>query len=352
MRLAALRMAAGLRLLGTHTSPSKDTTTMLRNHAPCSPGNPPALHQPVPGRLRSGCAGQHADPQAVTLKMALLPVLDALPIYAAQSEGLFAARGIKVEFIPVASAGERDQLIAAGQADGMINEVLSTLFSDQDEPRVQIVRYARTATAQSALFRILAAKNSGITSVDGLKGVPVGISDGTVIAYLTDRLLQASGFKPEEIKTVAVPKIPDRLALLNTGELKAAMLPDPTTALAIQSGASVVLDDTLRPELSFSTIAFRKEVLDQHPEAVRAFLAAIEEATARINTNPGGWGEVLAAQKLIPDPLIQDYQVPPFVTAGVPTQAQFDDVVAWAKDKGLLTKDVAYTDCVNASFLP
>ena len=64
----------------------------------------------------------------MTLKMALLPILDTLPMYVAQEEGLFAENGVTVEFIPVGSAAERDQVISAGQADGMINELVSTMF--------------------------------------------------------------------------------------------------------------------------------------------------------------------------------------------------------------------------------
>jgi NitT/TauT family transport system substrate-binding protein len=162
-----------------------------------------------------------------TLKIALIPVLDGLPIYVANQEGLFKAHGVNVEIIPVASAPERDQLISSGQADGMINEALSTMFYNKDQVRVQIVRYARAASSDSAVFRILASAKSGITSVDGLKGVEVGSSQGTVIEYLISRLLAAEGFKPAEIKTISVPKIADRMTLLGSGELKAAMLPDP-----------------------------------------------------------------------------------------------------------------------------
>jgi NitT/TauT family transport system substrate-binding protein len=188
--------------------------------------------------------------------------------------------------------------------------------------------------------------------VDGLKGVQIGSSQGTVIEYLTSRLLEAEGFTPEEIKTISVPKISDRMTLLNSGELKAAMLPDPMSSLAVQNGAKVVLEDSRHPEFSFSTIAFRKPVIDEHPEAVRAFLAAIEEAVARINANPTGWNSLLGDQKLVPAPLMGTFIVPHFVTAGVPSQAQWDDTLAWAKAQGLLNQDLPYNDSVTANYLP
>lgn len=299
-----------------------------------------------------GSAPAAAPGGGVTLKLALLPVIDALPMYVAQKEGLFEKNGVKVEFVPVASAPERDQLIVAGQADGMINEALSAALYNKDQTQVQIVRFARAATQDTPLFSILASAKSGITSVDGLKGVPVGISEGTVIAYLTDRLLQESGFSKDEIQTIAVPKIPDRLNLLGTGELKAGMLPEPATSLAIQQGAKRILDDSLHPEYSFSVITFRKTVIDQSPQAIRSFLQAIEAATALINANPAQYGGLLVEHKIVPPPLANSFKVPVFVTAGVPSQAQWDDMLAWAKDKGLLAKDVSYSESVNGSLLP
>jgi NitT/TauT family transport system substrate-binding protein len=288
----------------------------------------------------------------VTLKLAVIPVLETLPLYVAQSEGLFEAQGLQVEFIPAASAPVRDQLIASGEADGMINEVLTTMLNNRDQVQVQIVRYARTATAEAPLFRILASAKSGISDAQGLKGVEIGVSQGTVIEYLTDRLLQAEGLSPNEIKTVAVPGISDRMALLESGELSAAMLPDPLSSLAVLQGAVVALDDTSHPEYSFSTITFRKAVIDQHPQAIRAFLAAMEEAVTMINADPTRWDALLSEQNLVPAPLQGTFQLPKFATAGVPNQAQWDDVLAWAKEKGLLSQDLSYAETVTGAYLP
>jgi NitT/TauT family transport system substrate-binding protein len=291
-------------------------------------------------------------PELATLKIAVLPILDTLPMFVAQKEGLFTKHGVAVEFIPVGSGAERDQIIVAGQADGMVNETVSTALYNKEQVQVQTVRYAQAATPQQALFRILAAPRSNITVVNDLKGVEIGVSQGTVIEYLTDRLLQAEGFAPEEIKKIAVPKISDRMALLSSGELKAAMLPEPLSSLAAQQGAIVVLDDTKYPDFSYSTITFRKPVIDQNPEAIRAFLAAIEEATALINANPDQYSSLLSDQKLVPPPLAGSFKVPTFVSAGVPSREQWNDVLAWLKDNGLLTGDLAYADSINDSFLP
>lgn len=298
----------------------------------------------------ASCASQPAPPVAV--RLGLLPIVDALPIYVAESEGLFAERGLQVEFVAVASAAERDQLMQAGQIDGMINDLISTLFYNQADRQIVVVRLARIATTAYPQYRVLVAGDSGIDSVQQLAGVPIGISEGTVIEYVTDRLLQAEGLPADQIAYLAVPRIPDRLALLNSGELRAATLPDPLASLAIAGGATVIVDDTLHPEYGNSLISFRAAFAQANPDAVRGFLAALEEAVGRINADKGAWGAVLTERGLVPEPLLATYTLPDFPPASVPSEAQFADVVAWALDKGLIEAPLDYAVSVDSTYLP
>ena len=296
----------------------------------------------------SACAPQTPG----TLKIAVLPIIDTLPMYVAQQEGLFAKHGVNVEFIPVASAPERDQLLAAGGADGTINETLAVMLFNKENVQMQVVRYALRPTDGNGHFFILASAKSGIVSVDGLKGVEIGVSQGTVIEYVTERLLQADGFSSNEIKTVAVPKIPDRMALLASGELNAGVMPDPLASLVVSQGGVVVKDDSNHPEYGFSVISFRKDVIDANQAAIKSFLAAIEEATGLLNADPAKYKNVLSEQKLVPPPLMESYQAPIFPTAGVPSPEEWTDALNWLKGKGILTADVSYEDSVNSSLLP
>ncbi|MBW6472218.1 MAG: ABC transporter substrate-binding protein [Anaerolineaceae bacterium] len=290
--------------------------------------------------------------EKTTLKFAVLPILDSLPMYVAQQEGLFEKYNLDVELVPVSSGPERDQLVAANQIDGMINEVLTTILNNRTKKNVVIVRFARAATIDTPLFSIVASAKSGITSVDQLKGVKIGISEGTVIAYLTDRMLQKEGFAPDDIVTVAVPKIPDRVTLISNGELDAGTMPEPVASLLVLQGAVVVLADNKYPEYSHSAIAFRNAFAESNPDAVKGFLAAIEEAVVTINADPTKWEATLVENNILPAPLQGKFQVPVFVTAGVPSPEQYADVLAWAQEKELISGDVPYDQCISSEFLP
>lgn len=298
----------------------------------------------------TGCA--KPPQQSKILKFAVLPVLDSLPLYVAQANGYFEAEGLTVELIPVGSAPERDQLMQSGQIDGMLNEVVTTLYYNRENPKIKIVRFARTATAEYPVFRILAAKDSGITSVADLKGVAIGVSEGTIIEYMADRVLQNAGLTPNEIKKIAVPKIADRTALLESGELKAAVMPDPLASLLMQKGAVLIIDDTTLPEVSNSVYSFSNDTLKNYPSEVKAFLRALEKAVVEINNNKDKYTDLMVEQKLVPQAVVGKYLIPDFPTASVPSQAQFTDALSWAMDKGLVTIELKYKDNIDSSFLP
>jgi NitT/TauT family transport system substrate-binding protein len=306
--------------------------------AACSPAAQPATESPAM--------------EPVSLKMAVLPIIDTLPLYVAQQQGYFEKHGLAVELVPVASAPERVQLMAAGQVDGTINETLAVMQFNKEGVQVQAVRYALRPVAGYGHFFILASGQSGITTPESLKNVEIGVSQGTVIEYVTERLLQNEGLSSDEIKTIPVPKIPDRMSLLASGELSAGTLPDPLGALAVQSGAVIVMDDSNLPEYGFSIYSFRKAMIDAHPEAIRGFLAAIDEAVTMINADPTKYTSILSEANIVPPPLLGTYKVPPFPAAGVPTEAEWNDALSWAKDKGMLNEDVLYANSVTDAYLP
>jgi NitT/TauT family transport system substrate-binding protein len=293
-------------------------------------------------------AGCQPAPAADTapLKIAALPILDLLPVYAAQEGGFFEKQGVKVEFITAGSAAERDQIIAAGQADGMVNDLLSVALYNRKEIQVQVVRFAHLTAPGAPLYRILASSQSGITNVQGLAGVEIAISQGSIIDFATSYILTRQGLAADQIKTVAVPKIPDRLALLATGQLKAATLPEPFATAAIQQGARVIVDDTAYPEIANSVISFRKKVVDERRPAVKNFLTAVNQAVNDINTNPEKYRKLLDQYKLVPANLVQSYPIPKFPAAAIPTQAQFDLAVQWALGRGLIDQKVDFAQSV------
>jgi NitT/TauT family transport system substrate-binding protein len=285
------------------------------------------------------------------LKMGLLPILDILPFYVADQEGYFAAEGISVEFVPVKSAQERDALMQAGEIDGMLNDLISTGLFNRDKAQIQIVATARRAYPESPQFRVLAAPDSGITSAQDLAGVPIGISQNTVIEYITDRLLEAEGLSRDQIQYLEVSAIPVRFEQLMAGQIQAVTLPDPLGQGAMAAGAILVVDDSHYTQYSQSVLSFSTGAIESKPNTVQKFLKAWNRAVQDLNGNPGQFADLLVEKGRVPESIQGSYKMPPFPEGEVPSQAEWQDVVDWLLDKGLIDHSLAYEDSISTDFV-
>jgi NitT/TauT family transport system substrate-binding protein len=306
----------------------------------------------TPSEQPTSPASGPQDGVAGSLRIALIPVLDVLPFHVAEQNGYFEQVGVQVEGVPVKSAQERDTLMQTGQVAGMLTDLLSPVLFNQNEAQIMVVRTARKVYPGYPMFRLLAAPGSSIESAQDLAGVEIGSAQNTVIAYLTDRMLENAGLTPEEIRTREVSAIPVRFELLVNGELPAATLPDPLASGAVAAGATMVVDDTSVPERSQSILAFSLQALEEQPEAVRRFLRAWELAVEELNGNPEKYGDLLIEVGRVPESVQGKYQLPPFPEAMVPSPAQLADVVQWSLDEGLIGNSIPYERMVDDSYLP
>jgi NitT/TauT family transport system substrate-binding protein len=299
----------------------------------------------------SPTTGQAQD-DTIRVRVAVIPVLDTLPLFIAQDAGYFEAEGLDVELIPVTSGIERDQLIQAGEADAMLTDIQGVGFFNEVRTRVQIVYTSRVALEAGPLFRILAAPDSGIDTPQKLAAVPIGVSEATVIEYLTWRLLENAGV--EDIETQAIPAIPTRFQLLMAGELKAATLPDPLAQAAIEAGAIPILDDSIfaEEEFSQSVLVFTQDFINDEPEAVAAFLRAWDAAVVDLNADPEAFRQLFLEKTVVPEIVRDTYVIPPFPRGLITSEAVWDDTMDWMLEHEILEDKPAYADSVNPAFMP
>lgn len=317
----------------------------------CVPATPTAAPTSAPQAGVTATRAPLPPSSAGTLRIGVLPITDVVPFYIALQQGYFKANGLTVELVPASSAAERDQMMLTSQIDGQLNDLVSTVLFNKDQPRIKIVRQARIAFKEMPEYWILTPKDSPIKTAQDLKGKEIAISQNSVIEYVTQRLLEAEGLSAADIKTTNVPAIPTRLQLLQQGQVAAATLPDPLASLAILQGARIVVDDSKYTQYSMSVISFRADIVDKRADEVKKFLAAYDKAIGDIRTKPNELRNTLIDVGRVPDQLKDKYQFPPFPDPAIPTKAQWDDVVKWAMDRKLITAPVAFESSVDSGFV-
>ena len=233
----------------------------------------------------------------------------------------------------------------------MLGELAAAAVFNRDVTRIRVVMTARKAYPDAPIFRVLAAPGSTAASASDLAGVPIAISENTIIEYLTDRLLQAEGLTPEQIVGRSVPAIPERFQLLMQGRIEAATLPDPLAQSAVTAGAVMILDDAAHPEYAVTILAFRSETLRDNPVGVRRFLEVWNRAAEEINADPAAYRALLLEKVRVPDNVRETFSIPPFPTREIPTPPQWEDVVDWLMEKGLIDGKAPYGDSVTGEYL-
>ena len=288
---------------------------------------------------------------AQPLKIGLLLIEDSVPFWVAEQEKFYQKQDVDVELISFLSALERDSALAAGALDGAISDPVGAILFDRGTGRLKITALCLGKTPAEGVFAILSAPESGITTVEQLKGVNIAISNATIIEYVTDKLLESRGFQPGEIKKLEVKKMPIRMQMLLSGSVPAATLPEPLASIAEGKGAKVLLrDSSAQQSLSQTVIIFRSEVLENKRDAVQRLFRAYADAVESINTSPEKFRPLFLEKGRIPLFMADTYLIPVFPQPEPFSRDLYQPVVQWAATKGLID-EIPYEKMVSQHFM-
>lgn len=284
------------------------------------------------------------------LRIGVLLIEDSVPMYVAQQEHYFTKEGVEVELIPFLSALERDSAISAGAIDGAVSDPVGAILFDKGRGIIKITSLCLGETPAEGIFAILAAPESGLRNVDDLKNVQIAVSNATIIEYVTERLLEEQGFDSEQISTIEVKKMPIRMQMLLSNNVKAATLPEPLASIAVSKGARVLISDAESKEsLSQTVIIFRKEVLDNRMKEVYAFFRGLHLAVQAIDDNPEAYRPLFIEKGRIPPFLADTYIIPNFPLPKPFSKKLYTPVIQWLSSKKLVDY-LSYSTMVSTAF--
>ena len=285
------------------------------------------------------------------IRVGLLPIIDSVPFYLAEEEGLFEAAGLNVELITFNSALERNVALQSGAIDGQLADLIATGLINNERHTISIVKTTYRATNDVAMIALVAGADSGISSPSDLAGRSVGISSNSLIEYHLDKYLDDAGLARDAVVKEEVAAIPVRMELLSQGQLDAAVLPEPLITLAVNAGGEVILDDR-QSRLGMSVLEFNVDYLIDNEALVKKFLVVHENAVQLINENPDQYAYLLPEKARLPEFLVGIFNVPPFPSNDVPTEQETQQATDWLIEKGLINEPRAYSHWVDSRFSP
>ena len=214
---------------------------------------------------------------------------------AAEQQGFFARRNLKVERINFSGAADQLlEMLASGKADAGAGMALSWL-----KPLEQGFDVKLTATLHGGCIRLLTNQQSGITSVAGLKGKAVGTfnmaaPDRNFVSILAAR----SGLDPlSDIDWRVYPA--DLLSVaLQKGEIQAFSTNDPIASIVRDRDHLVEVTNNLTGDFAnraCCVLGIRASLVRDERATAAALTAAVMEAQQWVAANPDGGGALFAS---------------------------------------------------------
>lgn len=292
-----------------------------------------------------GCSSQDASAKETkalteTITIGVMGSVDAIPLVIAQEKGYFEEAGVEVQVEVFKAAKDRDAALQADALDGVLADQVAIAIYQNAGIDMKITGIT------DGQFGLVAGANSGIASIEDIKGKKIGISENTVIEYTLDKILEDNGMTPDDVEKVVIPPMPNRLEMVNSGQIDAAIMPNPFSDAAEAAGGKTIekIDNTGR---YISVTAFKQDVIDTKEAELKAFYSAYDKAVEYLNTTDiSEYEDTIITVVGYPEDMRGNIIMPTFRKNQLPESAQIEEVLTWSTHKGLLTKELKSEDVV------
>ncbi|MFH0959334.1 MAG: ABC transporter substrate-binding protein [Pseudomonadota bacterium] len=287
----------------------------------------------------------------IAIKFGVLPALQSLPLFVAESKGFFAKHGLDVELILFNTTAEKDIALVSGSLQGCCADLVTPLILKGNGRDIVVVAKTYDTRLDRRMFAILSKPGSKARSLKELEGKPVAISSNSVVDLVNQKLHVDADISEEAINTIESKNIGLRFQALVTGQVEAAVLPEPLVTVAISKGSALLADDSGLGE-SQTVLVFKRDFMDGHKDLTRRFLVAVEEANNLINENPDSVRDIMVEKVRLPESLKSKYPVPKFPRLAPPDRDAVNSVLSWLKEKKVIRAEIKYEQAVDDKLLP
>lgn len=277
------------------------------------------------------------------LKIGVLPAADSVLLYAAESEGFFESRGLRIQLLPFKSAIEIGAAMRAGELAGHYGNLINVFTQNAAGAPQAVAATVTYANPAERNFALVTRPGSNLTSLEDIKmhpGADTAMSASTIIDYLLDRMEATTGLPPSAMKRVEVRQIPIRLQLLLAGKMETALLPEPLCSLVESKGGRALWDDRTLAE-PLAVVAFRKAAVT--PQTAAAFRAALADAAKAIESDPEKFRALMVKKSLLTKAAASAYKMPTYAHFGtadglppLPSAADVKRTADWMIGKGMI----------------
>ncbi len=228
--------------------------------------------------------------QVESIKIGYMPFTTNWPIFVAVKENIFQKYGLNVELISFSSGVDAANAVISNQVSAHAINTFVDLFNVESRSPGKIKLFALQQLDKDNYSEALIAKNdSGIETVEDLKGKKIGITPG---AFTETIIKEAYGNKIDFAKDVELIRLAPNLQLssLENGQIDALFSYEPNVTQAVEKKIGYVVEEHFFKYVAepfyLGGFTISQDTINTNPELARKIVNAIDEAIELGNTNP------------------------------------------------------------------
>jgi putative hydroxymethylpyrimidine transport system substrate-binding protein len=299
--------------------------------------------------------GGSGEPDRFSLTLDFYANPDHAGIYMAEKLGYFEEAGLDVSIHTPSDPAAPIKQVAAGQTDLAISYEPEVLLAH--EKGLEVV--AVGALVDRPLTSMIWLKESKIGGIGGLRGRTIATAGIPYQDAYLETILARAKLTPDDVKVVNVgygllPAIVGGRAQAMLGGFRNVEGVD----LRLRGKDPVVtpVDRLGVPTYDELVLVAKRDRLEEEPEPIRLFLAALARGTAAAVERPGPVTQALLEANRDLDPRLTEAEVKatlPLLSRDLRTDASaWQRFVLWMRDNGLISGQVAAAEALSNDYLP
>lgn len=271
-----------------------------------------------------------SEKDSTAIKLGVLPTMECLPFYYADSIGLFDSLGVNVHLVTFDAAMDADTAFVNGKIDGIVTDLVKAcIWQGQGDT-------AMVAMVGELRMWLITAPKARLLKAESLREKIIGITRHSAVDYFADKILESVKLQSIDLNKPQINNIRLRGLMVDQDQMDGAILPEPYASEAVARGAKRLNGTEEMKVANLMCVLFNDSIHQARKSEIENIRSVYDQAVAALNADT--LSNVLEYipkehRTAMPDTL---FRYSPLHVSMEYADSMMTDVKKWAKGRNLV----------------
>lgn len=270
------------------------------------------------------------EEDSTAIKLGVLPTMECLPFYYADSIGLFDSLGVNVHLVTFDAAMDADTAFVNGKIDGIVTDLVKAcIWQGQGDT-------AMVAMVGELRMWLITAPKARLLKAESLREKIIGITRHSAVDYFSDKILESVKLQSIDLNKPQINNIRIRGLMVDQDQMDGAILPEPYASEAVARGARRLNGTEEMKVANLMCVLFNDSIHQARKREIENIRSVYDQAVTALNADT--LSNVLEYipkehRTAMPDTL---FRYSPLHVSMAYADSMMTDVKKWAKGRKLV----------------